>query len=824
MRNAILLTVVLSVLPLALDAQWTNHYPLADGFNHHVYLEGFELPVMNSGPMDPAPSPDGRHIAFSAKGWLWLLDVSSGTARRLTSSANMDSRPEWSSSGGRIAFLRDSGSHLSIVLLDLESGRERLLVDTEAIHLDPVFSADENHVYYASSEGGTLELWRVSVDSLEREPVTTSDEVLRRPIRRRPIPVDGDASILFLNKQSSWDSIALLDTRSGTITTLLEDRITAQSDLALSPDGNYLAYTWPYDGGWELRLLALAEPNTSVLLTRSRGLPLAPAFSHDGQWIYFAESNDEERAELRRIRAAGGPVETLSINKWDWGVPTGRLVIRSENRGQRVPVRVNVLDASGHPVIPETGAVRSEGQHGRVFFYSDGKIELIAPAGRVTISVVHGFETAERVEIVEVRPDLTTRVTLETVHLWDASAHGWFAGDNHFHLNYGGTYRLEPEDILPDLRAEGIDVAYPLLANLHNRFLQQGLWGWEYSDGPIIRFGQEVRSHFLGHLQLLGVGELFWPWVWGPGYQVYSGDDRPNAVALRHARAQGGLGGYVHPLEVENPLTPETASSVPIGFVADAVLGEVDVIELGCLWSDEIGTAALWHQILNLGIPLAASAGSDVMNNYYRTMAIGASRVYVKPTGDLTAESYLDALKKGRSFVSTGPMLEFEVGGMEPGQVTMSDEDIVSWTLSVHSALPYDRVQIFVNGTAIQTLEGSPEAGSRHYEGSVTVPPGGWITARVLGRNSGWPALDSYLYAETSPVWFGAVGSTDPDALHGSAETLLMVLDVSEAALREGYGEAPIPDLLEHFAQARSRLRTMAGAQQSADPSAERRQ
>jgi TolB protein len=484
---------------------------------------------------------------------------------------------------------------------------------------------------------------------------------------------------------------------------------------------------------------------------------------------------------------------------------------------------VNVLDASGHPVIPETGAVRSEGQHGRVFFYSDGEIELLAPAGKAVISVVQGFETPERVEIVEVRPDDTTRATLELERLWDASAHGWFAGDNHFHLNYGGTYRLEPQDILPDLRAEGVDVAYPLLANLHNRFLQQGLWGWEYSDGPIIRFGQEVRSHFLGHLQLLGVGELFWPWVWGPGYQVYSGDDRPNAVALRHARAQGGLGGYVHPLEVDNPLTPETASSVPIGFVADAVLGEVDVIELGCLWSDEVGTAALWHQILNLGIPVAASAGSDVMNNYYRTMAIGASRVYVKPTADLTAESYLDALKKGRSFVSTGPLLEFEVGGMEPGQVTKPDADAVSWTLSVHSALPYDRVQIFVNGTAMQTLEGSPEAGSRRYDGSVTVPPGGWITARVLGRNSGWPALDSYLYAETSPVWFGAVGSTDPDALRRSAETLLMVLDVSEAALREGYGEAPIPDLLEHFAQARSRLRAMAATPQDVGPPAAQR-
>ena len=59
---------------------------------------------------------------------------------------------------------------------------------------------------------------------------------------------------------------------------VLEDvaRLQAVTSVAVSPDGKYLAYTWPYDGGWELRLLAIAEPNTSVLLTRSRGLPLAP--------------------------------------------------------------------------------------------------------------------------------------------------------------------------------------------------------------------------------------------------------------------------------------------------------------------------------------------------------------------------------------------------------------------------------------------------------------------------------------------------------------------------------------------------------------------
>ena len=495
----------------------------------------------------------------------------------------------------------------------------------------------------------------------------------------------------------------------------------------------------------------------------------------------------------------------------DWGVPTGRLVIRSEIDGQAAPVRMNVVDATGHPVIPEAGAVRSEGQHGRIFFYSDGEIELIAPAGTVTISAVQGFETAEHVVVAEVRAGDRNEATVSLERIWDASANGWYAGDNHFHLNYGGTYRLEPEDILPDLRGEGVDVAYPLLANLHNRFLQQGLWGWAYSDGPIIRFGQEVRSHFLGHLQLLGVEALFWPWVWGPGYQVYARDDRPNAMALRHAREQGGLGGYVHPVAINDPLTPETASSVPIGLVADAVLGEVDLIELGCLWTDEIGTGALWHQVLNLGIPLAASAGSDVMNNYYRTLAIGATRVYVKPAGDLTADSYLRALKEGRSFVSNGPLIEFQADGSEPGQALQANGSEANWTLSVHSPLPWDSVQIFVNGTAVQTLDGSPQAGSKRYQGRVDVPAGGWITARVLGANSGWPAMDSYLFAESSPVWFGQVGSTDPTAAREAARKLAMVLDASEQALREGYGETPIPNLLDHFARARSRLEAASG-------------
>ena len=805
------LLVFLTILfPVAAFSQWTNQYPKVDGYGHHVYLEGYELPILNAGPMDPAPAPAGDQLVFSAKGWLWLMDLSSGNARRITDSGGIDSRPEWSPSGSDIVFIRDSGSQLSIVSINVKSGKERVLVEVEAINLDPVFSPDEKFVYYSSAENGPLELWRVSLDSLQREQVTTSEHLRGRPLKRRPLILADDVLLLYLNKYDGRDFIEVHNTLTNTSTQLVEDRLTAQADMSLSPDRRFLAYTWPYDGGHELRLTSLAAPDTSILLTRSLSMPLAPAFSHDGNWIYFAEANDEQRTELKRINARGGPVETVTINEMDWGARTGTLSIKTAIDGKAAAVRMNVLDANGHPIIPESGAVRSEGQNGRVFFYSDGTIELTASVGRFTVSAVQGFETPVVVEEVEIRRNGTTRVTLDLEPVWDASENGWYSSDNHFHLNYGGTYRMAPGDIVLDLKGEGLDLAFPLLANLHNRFLQEDLWGWSYEEGPIIQFGQEIRPHFLGHVMQMGSDELFWPWIWGPGYQVYGDDDRINAMPLRHAREHGGLGGYVHPVAVADPLTPESASSVPTGFVADAGLGEIDFIELACLWTDEVGTGALWHEVLNIGVPLAASAGSDVMNDYYRTMAIGATRVYVKPEGRLTSSSFQKALKEGKSFVSNGPLLEFEVAGNGPGEVVDSSDGMASWSANVHSALPFERLEIYVNGTVVETLEDNTQAGSRSFQGSLQVPEGGWVTARVMGENSGWPAMDSYLYAESSPVWFGEVGSTDSAAARQSAQNLLMLLDVAEKNLKAGYGNAPIPKLLEHFEKARTRLETLA--------------
>ena len=466
------------------------------------------MPILTSGPMDPAPSPDNINIAFAAKGWLWLLNLQTMTATRITSSPGMDSRPEWSSDGNRLVFVRDNGRDTQIVMLNLITGKEMLIGEEQAIDLDPFFSDDGLLVYYSSAINGSFDLWSANTKSGEKELVLASPGIQRRPVFDK----DGN-KLVYLNKAGFNNSIMQLDLNEGTSELLAEGRLTSQVDLTLSNHGDLLAYTWPQGDGYEIRLMRLENPSASVGLTTSQGLPLAPAFDADGEWVYYAEAGKNERTELKRISAKGGEPQTLSVKTWNWGTDTRTVKIISMIEGKPQPVRMNVVDEFGHPLIPEEGAIRSEGQNGMVFYYSSGEIELTVPVGQITVTAVQGFLTEALTKKVDI--GVNPQVVLDLQRIWEPNKSGWYSGDNHFHLNYGGTYQLDPEDIRLDMEAEGLDVAFPLLANLYLRFPQQELWGWKSDQKPLIWFGQEVRSHFLGHVSLIGTKDLYWPWIWG---------------------------------------------------------------------------------------------------------------------------------------------------------------------------------------------------------------------------------------------------------------------------------------------------------------------
>ncbi|CAN5877778.1 hypothetical protein BH23GEM9_BH23GEM9_08410 [soil metagenome] len=791
--------------PTMLHAQWTNRYPRLAGFGHHVYVEGFEFPSVDAGVLDPAPSPDGRTIALASRGWIWALDESTGRARRLTRGGPMDSRPAWSPDGRRLAFVRDDTRRTWIVIVDAQTGQEERTVEHGPIALDPVFSADGSSLYYTSSADGVLHVWRMDLATGEQARVIPGTG---RRLELRPQPHPDGGRLVYLHKAGYADEVRVRDA-DGQEHMLIADGLLSQTRPALSPDGHIVAVNRPtQDGTWTLVLIELAEPAHPVTLTT--GLPLTPAWSADGRWIYFVESDAGRNMKLKRIAAAGGEAVDVVVREWDWGEPTGTLRIRTRMAATAasVPARLHAVDAQGHPVLPQPGQSWFDGQHGRVFFYSGGMIEIVAPAGSVTVTAVAGLTTPPVTATATVPAGGSAELVLDLQPVWDARQAGWHSGDHHFHLNYGGIHDLEPADLLAMMRGENLDVATPLLANLHNRFEDQAYWGWRHEGPPTVRFGQEVRAHFHGHVGLVGIETLFWPWIWGPGNPVYSRDDRSNAAAMQHARQQGGLGVYVHPVSIRDPFA--NPSSIPLELVADGVLGDMGAIELACLWTDELGTAEVWYRLLNIGRPVLAVAGTDVMTDYFRTMAVGTTRVYAHVEAPFTFDRYMDALRAGRSFVSTGPMLEFLVDGRGPGGVVPRNR--AEWSLNIHSAVPYDRVELLVNGAVVWTEEGARAPGTTRHSGTLDLPAGGWIAVRAFSDGAvEWPAMNPSAFAHSAPVWIDRVGSTDPAAQRAAAADLLRALDNARQRLDARYGDIEIPGVRARFDRARAELVRLAG-------------
>ena len=83
--------------------------------------------------MEAAPSPDGRHLALQLWSHIWVLDMSTGNARRLTDAVTRPDEhmsPRWSPDGASIVYssLRSDGG---LFVVPVAGGEPRQLTFRE---------------------------------------------------------------------------------------------------------------------------------------------------------------------------------------------------------------------------------------------------------------------------------------------------------------------------------------------------------------------------------------------------------------------------------------------------------------------------------------------------------------------------------------------------------------------------------------------------------------------------------------------------------------------------------------------------------------------
>ena len=75
----------------------------------------------------PAISPDGKRIAFTFKGDIYLVSSGGGTAAPLTTHTANDFMPVWSHDGKQVAFASDRYGNYDVYVINSEGGEARRL-------------------------------------------------------------------------------------------------------------------------------------------------------------------------------------------------------------------------------------------------------------------------------------------------------------------------------------------------------------------------------------------------------------------------------------------------------------------------------------------------------------------------------------------------------------------------------------------------------------------------------------------------------------------------------------------------------------------------
>lgn len=504
------------------------------------------------------------------------------------------------------------------------------------------------------------------------------------------------------------------------------------------------------------------------------------AFFATAWWCRSPQAQD---AALRRIEdeihripnsnIVGRPATVVPVHSG-----TLRLTVRDVEHGMPTFCRVNVIGQDGLYYEPEVNPLKpwslsrlgNRAGKGPIryygwFFYTNGQCEVAVPAGVTQVEVWKGFEYEPQQQTVPVKPGEVVDLEISLNRRFDLSKLNWYSGDTHIHLD-----RKSPADderALDLASAEDLRVAHILCMNDPRTYqpqMEQQIWHQLNGMGQksirqrgiyTIMSGQEYRCSTYGHICLLGGSRL----VDADGLKT---DPNRWPVFGMVADETHGIGGYAF----------HAHGGYEQEIYADFAQQATDGVEL--LQFAEYRGIGLegWYHILNAGFRFPAVGASD----YPYCRALGDCRTYAYLPAGKTAQDWNQAVAQGRSFFSTGPVLNLQVNGARPGDTLQhTHEGEISVVIAVRCLVGRVRTVQLIVGGQVQQEWNRPETGVEKafvLRSSFTTPKSTWIALRAFGRSL---SDREDVEAHTNPVYV-SIGEK-PIHHRASVEWLIKKLD-----------------------------------------------
>ncbi len=421
---------------------------------------------------------------------------------------------------------------------------------------------------------------------------------------------------------------------------------------------------------------------------------------------------------------------------------------------------------------------------------ANATVEL--PPGAWRIEACHGLETAITTVTHGVPAQSPApRATLILRRIYDAAARQLVGGNTHLHLRLNSARgmagallrnRREAESYLrTTAQSDGLDLVY--VSHLEragetqhyvsNEFTAEELQRWSdvsvrFANGEehrheggraTKRSGQDELRY--GHVLFLDLPRLVPPASYGAIFMPGAPPDDaiPMRRAILEARAAQGTIVWCHGKQGTEDVPNWT----------DGLLHAQNIFDGGTEGSVE----TVFYPYLNAGLRVPFSTGTD-------WGVYDFSRVYVPRTEPVSSRSFLNALSAGRTFITNGTFLEFEVEGRTAGD-TLALPAAGKVRLRGRGVGRDDFValEVVFNGRVVARVPSRQVAG--HFEATLDLPfavtEPGWLalrlpvslpyTDRSAFTGAGANLFGKALFAHTSAVYvtLGGRAVCQPEAV-----------------------------------------------------------